>query len=257
MSNLVRRITRNSRGELQLEEADQVDTSAPADSAGFSDSTGTYDVTTNNQTVRFARPRRYTPELSPPPPSPSWLADHGYVRHIDTTSQMRMRAIANHRAWSEVHDKATGPVIAWLASEGLLGDDAKDAFAAHQRGATAKAEARQAIDDAKAAANAAAEQLARDIGEYLPTGKGGLPDGHTVVAAKTAVEGYELVAAQVDEAAAAAFQRWGRCIDRADWAEALRRAGQLRDDQAKTATTWLKAKTDPGPGPGEDPNRWL
>lgn len=254
MSSLVRRFTRNSRGEL--EEVGQTDTTGPDTSPGFHDSTGTYEVTKNGQTLRYRRPRRYVPEIAPPAPSPQYRADPGYVAHVDYPADTRQRAIANHRAWQERHGQATGQMTAWLAGEGLLGDDAKAAFAANQRTATAKAEARQKVDDAKTAANQAAEQLHQAVTDHL-NGKGALPDGATVTAATTAVEGYELVAAQVDEAAAAAFQRWGRCLNRADWPAALRQAEQLRGDEAAQATAWLRAKVRPPVGPTADPLAWI
>ncbi len=254
MSNLVRRLVRNSRGELV--EADLEEATGETATAGFHDN-GTYDVTSaSGQTRRLIRARRYTPELTPPPPSRNWVAEHDYATRTDIPAASRQWAIANHRAWEELHSSVTNQMRAWLAVEGLLGVEVAQAHTANQRGVKAKAEIRQAIIDAKTAANQAATDLTKAVADHLD-GNGPLPDGTTVTAAMRKVEDIELVVAHVDEAAYQASQRSGRAFARADWAAALAKVERLKGPEAAQAAQWLRAKLDPGPGPGEDPLRWL
>ena len=250
--SLVRRLIRNAQG--QLVEA-EVTEAAPGETGFVGDQPAPgYD----RDASPVPRYRPYRPQIAPPPPSAAYRASPGYAAGgtLAVRGDTIRRASDNYRAWQNHYSQATNTVTAWLAADGHLGADTQTAYLASQRAAHAKHQARQAVADAKAAANQAAEQLAADVGAHLESGKGALPDGSTVTAAKQRVEGLELVVAQVDEAASTINQRWGQALRRADWTAALAQTEAVKGDQAEQATAWLRAKLSPPPSSSADPIGW-
>ena len=252
MSSLVRRLVRNAQG--QLEEAG-VEEAPPGETGFVGDQPAGGEDRHGNPVPRY---RPYRPQIAPPPPSRQYRADPAYAAGgtLSVLGDTIRTAQANYRAWSDHHSQLTNQTTAWLAAEGLLGPEAAQAFGANHRAARAKAEARQAVADAKTAANQAAVQLAADVAAHLNTGKGALPDGSSVTAAKQKVEGLELVVAQVDETAYEASRRWGQALRRADWTAALAQTETVKGAQAEQAAVWLRAQLDPPPTALADPIGW-
>jgi hypothetical protein len=165
------------------------------------------------------------------------------------------RAWANHQSWTRRFGALTGQIQEWCATEALFGPDAQAALNGHR---TAQQLAVRARTDVAEAERRSLEQRQR-IGEAITravAGQGDLPDGTEAVAAESAVRAAELVSVETERAVAAAHQRWGRAIQRADWPAALEGAQRLDSDEARLAAVWIAAKLDPPLTPAADPAAW-
>ena len=254
MSNLVRRLTRNSQG--QLVEAGVVEApAAPAGADGFVGDQPAAAMRPNGSTApRF---RAYRPQVAPPPPSRQFRADPGYAAGgtLAIEGDTIRRAHAIRRAWEDHYSQVTNEVNAWLAGEGLLGADPQAAYRVYQRAGQVTADARAAVVAAKDNVTAAEHQRVDAVNAYLE-GTGPLPDGLGVTAAEQKVDALVAVVELVVEGASRARQRWARALQRADWAAALRQAEQLKGSDAHQAAAWLRVKLNPPPTSSADPIGW-
>ena len=180
--------------------------------------------------------RAFTAQVAPPAPSREYRRDPDDATHIDVVPASRQRAIANHRAWQERHSSISNEIIHWLASTGLLGPEVRTAHVANGRAGAARQAARQALEAAKEAQDLAEADLADTVAAYLREARGQLPSGTEAVATRLAIEGAELVAKAVDQAAQAAQRTWGQALGTVNWTEALAQVHLLDTPEAETAT---------------------
>jgi hypothetical protein len=200
--------------------------------------------------------RRTAADIAPPPPSRNYLQDRDYASRVDWNGDSLRRARARHASWAQRHSQATTGVVGWLAAGGHLGTEARDAFEALGRQKQLQHQAEANVTAGRAALDQARAAIAEGVRRAL-AGRADLPLGGPVVSARLELEGFKLVAELVQAAGPGVNQTWGRCVQGADWAEALRAAELLDSPDAEQAAMWLRGRVYPPVTPDKDPVAWL
>jgi hypothetical protein len=200
--------------------------------------------------------RKFRAGLAPPPPSAQYRADPAYTTRMEVVHASVQRAYANHRTWTDRHAQATTEITGWLASAGLLGDEAHAAYAARTVAERIRGQAEADVTAARARADQTQAEISEGVRRAL-AGEGDLPSGAPAVTARLGLEAAELVADEVKRSAPGVNSRWGQSLARADWRQALAQAELLDTPEAERAAVWLKAKISPPPGPQADPLGWI
>jgi hypothetical protein len=204
------------------------------------------------------RPRfkAFVADVARSAPSARYRRDPSYGPRQYWEPETSRRARDNYRRWQERHARATTEVTAWLASNGLLGDEARAAFRARTGAERMRHQAEANLAAARARADQARAAVAEGVRRAL-AGESDLPAGGPVVCARLDVEAAELVAEEVRAAGPGLNRAWGDSLARADWKQALARAELLDEPEADAATAWLRAKVSPPVDAGKDPLGWI
>ena len=105
----------------------------------------------------------FVPGVAPPVPSDYYRTDPDSTRGNDIASQAYRTALANYRRWQDAHSAAQVEVVAWLASSGVLGAEARAAHVAYVGQANIVKTAEDAVRAAQAREDEAKEKLAEGV----------------------------------------------------------------------------------------------
>ena len=172
----------------------------------------------------------FVPGVAPPVPSDYYRTDPDSTRGNDIASQAYRTALANYRRWQDAHSAAQVEVVAWLASSGVLGPEARAAHVAYVGQVNIVKTAEDAVRAAQAREDEAKEKLAEGVRAARLDPKGRLPLGGTAVTAGLEVTAAQLVLAEVYRSAPAVNQAWGQTVTRADWRAVLAAVERMHGD---------------------------